>query len=588
MAGALLLVLVAATAVRLWGLTDRTMTHIEIYVPGIPLPQDLSIPLPRFTIRETLTGLLGYEEPHPPAYYVFMLGWTKLLGSSILALRLPSVLFGVASVLLLYIFGAQLKERTAGLLAAAMLASNGHQILWSQLAKGYIVACFLGLLATVLLVRLTRKAGRQLVYQVLYAGVVLAGLTTSHWFWALFATHILWVFRCHWRSKAIPGTIRLQEAIFILGTPLISLAIFQSRRNSYLDANALRGLAEFLQFGYLFEPDAYSVPPIALPAAVSAVLLLMTLLLLAAGLGSDRERERVESTSVGPSWPMMAVGSVLAFLFILRMARFTYGYDPVRTRLVIASSVLPLLAAAGALIIERYWERAGMLIASGIQRTSLLRVPKPLDSLSAFLVIFPTGMIAAVSMVVPFFASRGVMLFTPYLLFVLAQGMIALARHSKYWLVLAAVLAVIHPGSVLYYKNTRHERPTEYKGLAEQWIPQIEESDLIFVQPHWVTTPIFYYLDAERYRVYGSDYIAETRRHPDSRIWVLSFEGLPIPSDMAAALAGYEVRHKVEAFGIAATLYEHSAAEGDATSYASSASVLNELEASFRYLVSRW
>jgi 4-amino-4-deoxy-L-arabinose transferase-like glycosyltransferase len=98
-------ILITAAALRLHGLGLRTLNHPEVYSPGIDLPWYLSNPNPRFTLAQTLKGSIA-GEPHPPGYYIVMLGWTKVFGSGILALRMPSVLFGVGSVLLVYLLGA--------------------------------------------------------------------------------------------------------------------------------------------------------------------------------------------------------------------------------------------------------------------------------------------------------------------------------------------------------------------------------------------------------------------------------------------------------------------------------------------------
>ena len=63
-------------------------------------------------------------EPHPPGYSPVMLAWTKWFGSSIFSLRLPSLLFGVASILLIYVLATLTDDTLTGLLAAAMLAAN--------------------------------------------------------------------------------------------------------------------------------------------------------------------------------------------------------------------------------------------------------------------------------------------------------------------------------------------------------------------------------------------------------------------------------------------------------------------------------
>src|SRR5690349_13210852 len=90
-------VLTVGAVLRFHDVERRTLNHPEAYTPGIDLPWNLSNPNPRFTLWQTLAGSIA-GEPHPPGYYIVMLGWTKLFGSSIFSLRLPSVLFGEAAI----------------------------------------------------------------------------------------------------------------------------------------------------------------------------------------------------------------------------------------------------------------------------------------------------------------------------------------------------------------------------------------------------------------------------------------------------------------------------------------------------------
>jgi len=77
-----------------------------------------------------------------------MYPWTRLFGTSLFALRFPSVLFGIGSILLLALLGARLHGPRVGLLAAALMAFNGMQIFWSQMARMYAMICCLALLTT--------------------------------------------------------------------------------------------------------------------------------------------------------------------------------------------------------------------------------------------------------------------------------------------------------------------------------------------------------------------------------------------------------------------------------------------------------
>src|SRR5262249_318850 len=80
-------------------------------------------------------------------------------GESAWALRLPAVLFGVASIWALYALGGRIASRTEALLAAAMMTVSYHHVWFSQNARGYTGLLFFTLLSTWLFVRGLR-AGR--------------------------------------------------------------------------------------------------------------------------------------------------------------------------------------------------------------------------------------------------------------------------------------------------------------------------------------------------------------------------------------------------------------------------------------------
>src|SRR5919202_5439012 len=78
-------ILLVGFLLRLHDLEKSTIGHIEMYVPGLELPDELSDPRPRLTVVQTLVGVVTDGEPHPPGYYLFMFGWTRLFGTSVLS-----------------------------------------------------------------------------------------------------------------------------------------------------------------------------------------------------------------------------------------------------------------------------------------------------------------------------------------------------------------------------------------------------------------------------------------------------------------------------------------------------------------------
>ncbi len=82
------------------------------------------------------------------AYNVMLFWWASLFGDSNFALRLLSVVFGVLTVILGYYFCRQLfNERTANI-AAALLCFHPILVEYGQLARAYVPASFMILLAT--------------------------------------------------------------------------------------------------------------------------------------------------------------------------------------------------------------------------------------------------------------------------------------------------------------------------------------------------------------------------------------------------------------------------------------------------------
>ncbi|MGE5265270.1 MAG: hypothetical protein ACM3S0_17970 [Acidobacteriota bacterium] len=561
------IIVLLGALVRFQDLTEKTIAHIEIYVPGIQLPSGLSDPNPRLGLRDTLIGVMVDGEPHPPAYYIFMLGWTRLFGAGILSLRLPSVLLGIASILLIAWLGLLERDKWTGILAAGMFAFNGHQVFWSQTAKMYSMGCFLGILSTLLLLLAFRRQSWQRAVQVAYLVVTLAGLTTVVYFWLLFFTHILWVLaRTIAKRNAAPGLLRWQFLAWILASPLLSLAIFQSHRESYLSPNPLQDLVDYLQFGFLFEPDFFALAPQTWLAVATLVLLPVGLALLVLGLWAwGRNVETEEAVAVAVPWPLTVFAGLLAFVAILRLAQFTRGLDASRTGWVVASSLVPLLLVVIDLLLRRYWNHIQNMGGGAIVRGALDRVR---NSPSILLAILPVAALGAVAPMMPLLASRTAMLFTPYLLLVVAWGVLSLLRRHRVWAALLPALAVIFWFSIVYYRDSAIEHPTDYKGLAEQWIPQIGDSDLVFLQRHWATTPIFYYLKGDRYHFIASNYGEAVQEGPTARIWVLTPTGLPDPPEMVQALKGYDAQKTLEALRIKATLYTAPGHGSTATGHA--------------------
>lgn len=550
-------ILLLGAILRLQNLGLETIGHIEIYVPGINLPYELSDPRPRLTLLKTISGTIA-GEPHPPGYYILMYVWTKVFGTGPWAIRLPSALFGITSVLLIYLVARQENDRLAAALAAGMLALNGYHIFWSRVAKMYMMATALGLLSTYLLISLWKARQPRLLWQMLYFGATLMGLGTVVFFWPLFLVQMVWVFLRTWnRDGTRPGILRLQVLLAITASPLLAIAAFQAQRASYLNPNPLPALYQYTQFGFLwetnlFDPDPWT-PSTPSTAAIlsSAILFLLALVLVwAARQYTARPIQPGPGPHPpGPPWLLTLGAGFLTFIGILGFGYLAYPKAPGQIVPILLTSMVPLAGVVFDFFISRRWDGLRPS-AEGKARLSALGNVR----LGIMLAVLPVVSVAAITPMIPLLDRRTVLVYTPYWIILLATGLAALWKRGALWKGLLIVLLGFHLVSVLHY-STRPHHPNDYKGLAEQWIPAIQPDDLIFTQRNFAVTPIFYYLDADSYHVFGSDYAQAIRNNPGARVWVLSFEDLPLPTDLTASLARYTPEMKYEALRSQATLY---------------------------------
>jgi 4-amino-4-deoxy-L-arabinose transferase-like glycosyltransferase len=80
---------------------------------------------------------------HPPAHHLLLAAWGSLAGYGEIAMRLPSLLFAAAAIMLAYLLGRRLMSRQAALAATFLLAINVLHQQYSQAATMYAMLAFL-------------------------------------------------------------------------------------------------------------------------------------------------------------------------------------------------------------------------------------------------------------------------------------------------------------------------------------------------------------------------------------------------------------------------------------------------------------
>ncbi|MCW5960582.1 MAG: glycosyltransferase family 39 protein [Pyrinomonadaceae bacterium] len=535
----LVCVITLGAFLRFDSLDSKTLSHPEVYVPGIELPENISEPPPRNT-TVPLIWFHFHGEPHPPAYYFVMFVWTKVAGTSLSALRLPSVLFGILSIIFTFLVACELFNKTTGVVAAGLIAFHGHHIYWSQNARMYAMTCFLGLLATWFLVKALKepRGARRAILGAGYVAAACLGVYTEILFWVLLASQMIFTLFCQQKrvlenmKEASPGMVfRLQFLIVMLGAPMWAHAVYTGRQSPFEPVSG-PFFTEYAAFGFIFERDIFSVParfvsePILIGAAMLAILLAAGAFFpgkLISGRLPNDNRSPIDLNLIPAA--LFSIVSLIGFSLVARRDR----------GLLLAVCIVPAAAALLPKVvvsIANYWRSNFQALSN----SSILCQGRMLIVVQAF---FPVGLIAFLSLFNSLLASRLFLVFTPYFLILIGGGLVNLSR-SKLMLSIAVVLT----GSIYFYGfEFYRDYPTEavdYKFVSSQLLEKAENGDAVFVHRRsWITSPIFYFLHNKDLKLVAEDFYETTQNCASRRVWLINFEGQPPKKEMIEALRNY-------------------------------------------------
>lgn len=158
---------------------------------------------------------------NPPLYYLFLHYWIKLAGSSEIAIRLPSVIFGVISVFVFYKITNLIKmPDKAKKLSLFLLATSPLHVYYSQEARPYILASLGFLISVYSLLKLKREENCQ-NFTLLFFGFVVSFFTHYMTILALpfFLYYLLKLYRIN-RNKKYIYLLGFLFFIFMLYFPI--------------------------------------------------------------------------------------------------------------------------------------------------------------------------------------------------------------------------------------------------------------------------------------------------------------------------------------------------------------------------------
>ena len=160
---------------------------------------------------------LWHGEANMLPYYLLLRGWL-VLGHSDFMVRLPSVLFGAATIPVIYALGRRLSGALAGVIAAGLLAVHSFHVSYSQEARSYSMVIFLLSLSWLALAHVVeRDGGRQ---RRLY--LITAGLAIYAHFFAGMVVVSQWIaVRCFAPRDTVERLRKLQWVTAAIATPAV-------------------------------------------------------------------------------------------------------------------------------------------------------------------------------------------------------------------------------------------------------------------------------------------------------------------------------------------------------------------------------
>ncbi|MEX2483816.1 MAG: glycosyltransferase family 39 protein [Brumimicrobium sp.] len=166
---------------------------------------------------------------HPAGIHVFLYYWTMLFGKAEWVVKLPFILFGIASVWLIFKIGKQWKNETVGLIAAAFMSVSQFMVMYSQIARPYISGLFFSLLMFYFWSRIILYPNKRFFTNSI--GFVLGAslCTYNHHFSMLFAVIVGVIGLFMINKKFILRYVLAGIIVFILYVPHLEILFYQMK-----------------------------------------------------------------------------------------------------------------------------------------------------------------------------------------------------------------------------------------------------------------------------------------------------------------------------------------------------------------------
>jgi len=213
----LIFILLTGTLLRIWHLMEIPLTHDEfsvVFRTGYDSFADL--------IEQGVR-----VDVHPAGVQVFVNYWVALFGKSAVAVKIPFILFGIFSILMVYKLGEEWFNPSVGLITGVFVACLEYTVMYSQIARPYMSGMFFSLLMVYGWQRYLFRPGKAPIAWLILYVLASSACAYNHYFSLLFAamvgvTGLFFITRRRLLSYALAGI-----GIFALYIPHLSIFFHQ-------------------------------------------------------------------------------------------------------------------------------------------------------------------------------------------------------------------------------------------------------------------------------------------------------------------------------------------------------------------------
>jgi uncharacterized membrane protein len=210
---------VETRSARLWGSLSRPTslvlmasmvvgTAIRLDVPrGLWLDEGVSVSEARMPYGAMLHRL-ATTDVHPPLYFTILWASIRLIGDGDFAVRVPSIVFGVLLIPLVYLLGKEAYDRRTGAVAAVFVSVAPFVVWYSQEARMYELLMVFAVLAVWAQLRILRRGGWYPWVVYTLASIAMIG-TQYFGIWQLLTQQLIFVgaIVVRWRRRERPGAL---------------------------------------------------------------------------------------------------------------------------------------------------------------------------------------------------------------------------------------------------------------------------------------------------------------------------------------------------------------------------------------------